>query len=323
MTPLLSVVIPAFNEEQNIAHVYSAVRAALAGLGSFEVIFVDDGSSDGTAESVRRLYATGNPARLIRFGRNFGQQAALLAGIEAAKGSAVITMDCDLQHPPELLPKMVAAWRGGARLVQMVRRETADAGWFKRGSSRLFYLLINAVSDTPVTPGASDYQLLDASVVQAVLQFRDRQPFLRGLVSWLGFPTTRLEYSAPARECGRSGYTVAKMLRLALSALTGLSSRPLRFALYLGAAAAAITLAYAAFAVAAMANGRTIPGWTSVIVIVTFLGAVQLISVGILGEYIGRIYEQSRGMPRFVVVETDDESNDEVVIRRDARTGAG
>jgi polyisoprenyl-phosphate glycosyltransferase len=303
---LVSIVIPAYNEEANVRAVFAAVRDALAGVCAFEAIFVDDGSTDGTSACVRMLRSEGCPVRLIRFGRNFGQQPALLAGIEEARGEAVITLDCDLQHPPHLLPKMVEAWRGGARLVQMVRRETEGASLFKRVTSKAFYLLANTLSETPVTSGAADYQLLDASVVEAVLRFKDRQPFLRGLVAWLGFPAVRMEYSAPARRGGYAGYSLRKMVRLSIHALTGLSSKPLRFSFYLGVVTALLSLVYTAFALIALAAGMTLPGWASVVVAVTFLGAVQLVSIGILGEYIARIYEQTRGVPRFVVVERDE-----------------
>jgi len=303
---LVSVVIPAYNEEQNVAAVYRAIRSTLGERAALEIIFVDDGSQDGTAEAVRRLRAQDGAVRLVRFGRNFGHQSALIAGLQAARGAAVITMDCDLQHPPELLPKMLAAWRGGAKVVQMVRTETAGAGWFKSASSKLFYRFLNLLSETPVVSGAADYQLLDRATVVALLQFKDRYPFVRGLVGWLGFPATRMEYSAPERLAGKSGYTLHKMLRLGVQAFTGLSSKPLRFGLYLGLATAVLCILYAAFAIAALAAGRTVPGWTSVVVAVTFLGAVQLVSIGILGEYLARVYEVTRGVPRFVIVEEDE-----------------
>ncbi len=304
--PLVSVVIPAYNEENNIPAVYEAVRASLAGAESWEIIFIDDGSADATAQEVRRLRARDSSVRFIRFGRNFGQQSALLAGLEAARGAAVITLDCDLQHPPELIPCMLDAWRNGAPVVQMVRTQTEDAGFWKSLTSRIFYRFVNLLSETPVVSGAADYQLLDRTVVDAVLKFRDRYPFLRGLVGWLGFPATRIEYAAPKRYAGTSGYTLGKMFRLSLQAVMGLSSKPLRLSFYFGLLTAVFCVLYAAFAVVALAAGRAVQGWTSVIVMVTFLGAVQLVSIGIVGEYIARVYEQSRGVPRYVIVEGDE-----------------
>lgn len=302
---LVSIVIPAYNEEQNVRPMFEALDSSLRGPEAIEVIFVDDGSTDGTAECVRSLRARNPGVRLIRFGRNFGHQPALMAGLEAARGSAVITLDCDLQHPPELLPRMLDAWREGAKVVQMVRTSTAGVGLAKRLTSDLFYRFLNLLSEIPVQGGAADYQLLDRAVVDAVLQFRDRNPFLRGLVAWLGFPVVRMEYAAPERFGGQSGYTVRKMLRLSVQAVTGLSSKPLRFSFYFGLLTAAMCVIYAAVAIIALIAGRTVQGWTSVIVLVTFLGAVQLVSIGIAGEYIARIYEQTRGVPRYVVVESD------------------
>jgi polyisoprenyl-phosphate glycosyltransferase len=303
---LISVVIPAYNEETNVPAVFRAIRKSMPGSEVCEIIFVDDGSSDATAERVRNLCAEDSVVRLIRFGRNFGQQSALLAGLEAARGAAVITLDCDLQHPPELLPQMVQSWRNGAKVVQMVRTQTAGAGFFKAFTSRAFYRFVNMLSETPVVSGAADYQLLDRVVVDAVLQFRDRYPFVRGLVAWLGFPATRIEYVATERRTGKTGYTLRKMFRLSLQAVMGLSSKPLRFSFYFGLLTAIFCVLYAGFAIVALAAGKTVPGWTSVIVMVTFLGAVQLLSIGIVGEYLARVYDQSRGIPRYVIVEGDE-----------------
>ena len=302
---MLSIVVPAYNEEPNIVPLYRAIRAALPETLPIEVLFVDDGSTDKTAEQVRNLRASEAPVRLVRFGRNFGNQAALLAGLEAARGRAVITLDCDLQHPPDLLPRLLAAWQRGAKVVQMVRLRTEGTGLFKNLTSALFYRFVNLLSETRIQPG-SDYQLLDRTVVDAVLQFKDRQPFLRGLVSWLGFPAESIEYVAPARRAGKSAFTLRRMLRLSVQAITGLSSKPLRYSFYLGLVTALLCLVYSAYALYALYAGKTVPGWTSLLVVITFLGALQLVSMGIVGEYVARIYEQSRGMPRYVVVEQDE-----------------
>jgi hypothetical protein len=202
---------------------------------------------------------------------------------------------------------MLQAWTDGAKVVQMVRTQTSGAGFFKRTTSRVFYRFVNMLSETPVVSGAADYQLLDRVVVDAVLRFRDRYPFLRGLVGWLGFPATKIEYAAPERRTGTTGYTLRKMLRLSLQAVMGLSSKPLRLSFYVGLLTAVFCVLYAAFAIIALAAGKAVQGWTSVIVMVTFLGAVQLVSIGIVGEYLARVYEQSRGVPRYVIVEGDEE----------------
>jgi len=211
-----------YNEESNVRAIFERIQRCLPAGEWLETIFVDDGSSDGTARCVRELRAESR-TKCGWFGSDaiFGHQAALLAGLEAARGAAVITLDCDLQHPPELLPDMVRAWRSGAPVVRMVRLQTHGAGLFKRITSRLFYRLINLLSEAPVVNGAADYQLLDRQVVNALLRFRDRQPFLRGLVAWLGFPSVQLEYAAPPRSAGKSGYSLRKMLRLSAQAITG------------------------------------------------------------------------------------------------------
>jgi polyisoprenyl-phosphate glycosyltransferase len=303
---LITIVLPAHKEEANVRPLYAEIRRALDSSGHpSELIFVDDGSTDGTAQGVRDLASADSQVRLIRFSRNFGQQAALLAGLRAARGSAVITMDCDFQHPPELLPQMVEAWDDGAKIVQMVRRRTEDAGWFKQVSSRWFYRLIERFSDSPVVRHAADYQLLDRQIVNYLLEFGDRQPFLRGLVSWLGFSARQIEYTAPGRRAGRSSYSLRRMLNLSLDAITSLSSKPLRLAFYLGLSAAALGLIYVVFAVGAYLAGRSVQGWTSLVVAIVFLGGVQLVCIGIIGEYIARIYEHTRRMPPFIVAEDD------------------
>ena len=306
---MISVIIPAYNEGSNILSMVAAVRSALQSWETYEIIFVDDGSSDNTSHLVREVRAQDPRVHLIRFGRNFGQQSALLAGFKAARGAAVITLDCDLQHPPVLLPQMLLAWRNGAKVVQMVRMQTDGVSWGKKLSSRAFYAFINLLSETPVVRGAADFQLLDRMVVDAILQFKDRYPFVRGLVGWLGFATTQIEYAAPRRQSGNTGYTLRKMSALSLQAFMGLSSKPLRLSLYLGLLTATFCVLYAGFAIAALISGKTVPGWTSVIVMVTFIGAIQLVSIGILGEYLARVYDQSRGIPRYVVVESDEQGS--------------
>jgi len=299
---LISIVIPAHDEQENVVAIYSAIRAHVEAY-SAEIIFVDDGSRDNTAENVRSLQGADPLVRLLRLSRNFGHQAALLAGIRAAKGAAVITMDCDLQHPPELLPQMLHAWEKGMPVVQMVRRDTMGATWIKKRTSALFYHFLQLLSESPIVPGAADFQLLDRKVVEALFSFKDRRPFLRGIVSWLGFPAHRIEYVANNRHAGKSSYSTSRMLRLSVDAVTGLSARPLRWAFFIGAWTAMMALAYAGYALVTYWRGIVVPGWTSIVMTVLFLGAVQLLSLGILGEYIARIYDQTRQVPPYVVIE--------------------
>jgi len=303
---LITIVLPAHNEETNVAVMHSEIRKVLNPTPHpVELIFVDDGSTDATASRVRELEASDPLVRLIRFSRNFGQQAALLAGLRAARGAAVITMDCDLQHPPQYLADMVRAWEQGAKIVQMIRRQTEGTSWFKRATSRWFYRFIQVFSASPVVKHAADYQLLDRQIVGHLLQFGDRQPFLRGLVSWLGFPARYIEYTAAERRSGHSSYSLRRMLGLSLDAITSLSSKPLRLAFYLGFSAAVLGLLYMIFAVIAYFAGKSVQGWTSLVVAVVFLGGVQLVCIGIIGEYIARIYEHTRRVPPFIIAEEE------------------
>lgn len=298
----LSIVLPAHNEQGNVSRIYSRIRQNIAGYQA-EIIFVDDGSQDGTAAEVRSLQVADPTVRLLRLTRNFGHQAALLAGLQAATGDAVITMDCDLQHPPEFLSRMVEEWQKGAPVVEMIRQDTEGATWFKKWTSAGFYRFLQLLSESPIIPGMADFQLLDKDVVKALLSFRDRRPFLRGLVGWLGFPVHKIEYVAAARNTGNSSYSVRKMLRLSLDAVTGLSSQPLRWSFYLGMCSVMMAIVYAGYALITYSRGKVVPGWTSIVMTVLFLGAIQLLSLGIIGEYIARIYDQTRHIPSYVIAE--------------------
>ncbi len=304
-TNLISVVLPAHNEATNVCVIHDRIAQALRDTDvQIEFIFVDDGSRDSTADIVRGIREHDPMVRLIRFSRNFGHQAALLAGIRAATGSAIITMDCDLQHPPELLPQMVLAWRDGAPIVQMERRDTEGVNWLKKGPSALFYRIMRVLSDQQVHLGP-DFQLLDRKVVDTILGFRESRPFVRGIVGWVGFPVQRFEFIAARRVSGISGFSTRRMFRLALDGVTALSTKPLRLASSLGLVVAVVSFGYALFALTDYIRGISVPGWTSLIITVLFLGAVQLIFVGILGEYIGRIYELARRVPPYVVQQED------------------
>jgi dolichol-phosphate mannosyltransferase len=306
MSPEVSVVAPAFNEARNVHKFHHAVRAALRNHAeAVEIVFVDDGSTDGTAERIRELRREDPLVRLVRLTRNFGNQPALLAGLRRARGKAIITMDCDLQHPPEELPRMIAAWRAGAAVVQMLRRRNPDATWIQRVTSRAFDWVLGRLTRLPLVAGAGDFRLVDVRTAELILRFSDVRPFYRGMVSWLGVPVTYLEYDARSRTEGKSGIGFGKRFRLSLDGITALSIRPLRAALLLGFIAVCLSLAYAVVVLVAFLLGHSVAGYPTIIFTVVFLGAVQLISIGVMGEYIGRIYEQSRGLPPYVVADED------------------
>ena len=300
---LLTVVAPAYNEGPNIELIYSAICEAAAPCDvDLQFVLVDDGSRDDTRARIAALSARDPRVRLVALTRNFGHQAALLAGLYAADGDAIITMDCDLQHPPSLIPDMLAAWRAGNQVVQMIRSETLDASWAKTLFSRGFYRMINVLSDTQVLEGAADFQLLDRTALDSLLRLSDHRPFLRGMVGWLGYRRTMIGYVAPARLHGRSSYSWGRMIGLAVDAITAFSSRPLRLAFYTGVAVMVLCMVYLVFIAYSAFNGQVVQGWTSLMAALLLLSAVQLLTIGILGEYIGRIYDQTRNRPRFLTL---------------------
>ncbi len=305
----ISIVVAAYNEAANVAAFHKQVRSYLADEKSpVEIIYVDDGSTDATAARALELRRQDQLVRVVRLSRNFGNQAAFLAGIQAARGAVVITMDCDLQHPPSLLPEMLAAWREGARVVQMVRKQNAKASWIDKFSSRLFHRTMGVLTDIPLPIGAGDFRLLDRRAANLMVRFAVSRPFYRGMPNWLGMPSKTIEYDADCRHAGRSTLGFLKRIELSLDAITALSVRPLRLAFFLGASAIALCLAYALIVVVAWCFGHSVPGYPTLILSIVFLGAVQLLSIGILGEYLGRVHEQSRNLPPFVILDDIEEA---------------
>lgn len=304
----LSIVLPARNEEANVRPLWEAIVASLKDVTpSFEIIFVDDGSSDATADTVRRLPVYGTSVRLIRLTRNFGHQSALMAGIEAARGRAVVTMDADFQHPPELLKEMVEAWRAGSYVVRTARIYGQEINWAKRILSRLFYRAATMLGAAGIENGGADFRLIDRAVVEELRQIRDVQPFLRGTIPWLGYRTTTLTFQAPARRGGVPSYRLRDSARLAFNAIFLISVVPLRLGLVLGLTSACLCLAYFTFALFAYLVGLSLPGWASMILSVLFIGSVQLIVLGLVAEYVGQIFHRVRALPAYVAYpEADD-----------------
>ncbi|MBX3438642.1 MAG: glycosyltransferase family 2 protein [Planctomycetaceae bacterium] len=304
--PLVSVVIPVFNEEGNIRALYNELRRVTDELFyRFEWIFVDDGSSDHTVEIIAQLHEEDASVKLVRFARNFGHQAAITAGMEYAAGDAVITMDADLQHPPALIPELLRQWKLGFEVVLTQRVESKQAGLFKKVTSGGFYWLMNRCMDRPILPGGADFRLMDRKVVDQLNSLQERSRFMRGLISWVGFRQIAIPYVAEPRFAGVSKYTVRKMLRFATDGLTSFSIFPLRIATYLGLLAALSGLPYALWAVwTRLFTDTAAPGWASLIVSILFLGGVQLICLGVLGEYVGRIYEEVKCRPLYIARDT-------------------
>ena len=304
----ITVVAPAFNEAEGLAHFAQAVAAAMARLPyDYTLLFVNDGSTDGTRGVLEKLREA-DPARVaaIHLSRNFGHQAALTAGMDYAGGDAVITMDSDMQHPPALIPELVRRWEEGADIVQTVRKGTQRSGWFKRSASSGFYSLVNELSSTRIEPHASDFRLLSRRVVELFRKdLRERDRFLRGLVSWVGFRVASVEFEAPPRHAGVSKYSLEKMTALARVGLISFSRIPLRLAIFFGLAVSALSLLYGLFALVAWAfwNKSVVPGWASIILVSTFLGGANLLFLGILGAYVASIAEEIKERPIYIVDE--------------------
>ncbi|MCG3126764.1 MAG: putative glycosyltransferase [Phycisphaerae bacterium] len=300
---LISLVVPVYNEEANVEALLARLEPARAALGApSEVIFVDDGSRDRTAELLDRHASQRSDMRVLRLARNFGHQAALYAGMDHARGEAVVTLDGDLQHPPELIPRLVQAWRDGADVVQTIRREPADDNALKRGTSRVFYRVLSLLASVRVTPGAADFRLLSREALDAFLACRERSRFNRGLVQWIGFEYREIAYDAEPRFAGRSKYSWRSMARLAGDAIFSFSTWPLRFAGLLGACVSLAAAGYLLFVLwAALFTRLTQPGWSSILAAVLGLGGMQLLVLWIIGEYLGRLYDEAKQRPIYIV----------------------
>ena len=304
---LVSVVVPAFNEEENVEAVHEAVAAVFAALPAyrFELILVDDGSSDGTMEQVRALAGRVPEVFFLELSRNFGHQQALGAGLRHARGQAVISLDADLQHPPQLIPEMIRRWENGAEVVYTVREEDPDLPTLKRLTSRGFYGVLNFLSDQELEPGTADFRLLDRKVVDVLNSLRERNPFLRGLTAWVGFRQESLPYRPDPRHAGVSKYTVRKMMRLAVEGITSFSVKPLYFAVYAGLLFAGLSLLFIPYVLASIAMGRAVSGWASTLMAIVFFGGLQLIVLGIIGIYLGKLFMQAKMRPSFIIRSTN------------------
>lgn len=302
---LLSVVIPCFNEQEVIRETHRRLGVALGSLGlALEIIYVDDGSRDETAAILTDLSRADDRVRVVRFARNFGHQTAVTAGIDHSRGDAIVLIDADLQDPPELIPQMVKLWREGSQVVYGVRTERPGETPFKRWTAAAFYRFINGMSDVPIPLDTGDFRLMDRCVADVLRSMPERHRFVRGMVSWAGFRQIALPYERQARFAGQSKYPLTKMVRFALDGVTSFSTTPLRWATWFGMAAAAVSLLGVVYAITARVLTRAwVPGWAALFVAILFVGGVQLLSLGIIGEYVGRIYGEAKSRPLYVVSE--------------------
>jgi len=300
----LSIVLPCFNEGENILTVYERVSAAVERCGvQWELLFVDDGSRDKTREILAELCHRDHRVKAIVFARNFGHQAALTAGLILATGDAVVTLDADLQHPPEMIPVFIQKWREGARVVQGIRR-AAVRSIGKALTSSLFYAWLNRFTEVEVEPSAPDYRLLDRRVVDYLNSMPERGRFLRGQITWLGFPITRVEYDEEKRHAGAPKYTLIRMISLAKDAVTSSSMKPLFLSAWLGLVLTLAAFAYGAFGLIEKLLGHTVTGWTSLMLAILVIGAIEMLVLSVHGLYIGQLFRESRSRPLYCIAET-------------------
>ena len=297
---LLSVVAPVYNEEATIQEFYARVCCALEGV-NFELVLVDDGSTDGSTASLDQL-ATNDPrVRVVYLSRNFGHQTALTAGLDHARGDAVVMLDADLQDPPELIARMLDHWRAGCDVVYAVREQREGESRFKLSTARWFYKLFDKLAQVELQHNSGDFRLLDRRALDALLAMRERNRFLRGMTVWVGYTQAAVPYKRDPRYAGETKYTLSKMLRFSLDAISSFSHRPLQLATLLGFAIS--TLAFIAIPVVIVLRiiGSYLPGFGSITIVILLLGGIQLIAIGIIGEYVGRIYDEVKGRPLYLV----------------------
>jgi len=301
----LSIVVPVFNEEANVTVLAERIAQSLADVReAWSILFVDDGSSDGTLAQVSRLAAADSRIGAVALSRNFGKEAAMAAGLRYARGDAAIIMDADLQHPPEVIPRFLEAWRAGADLVYGLRQDRASESPSRSGPSKFFYRLFGRLSDLRIPEGATDFVLLDRKAVDAMNSLGERCRFTKGLISWIGFRSTCVPFFVEPRRQGRSRWSPIKLATYAIDAFSSFSSLPLKVWSYLGMAVSAGAIVYAGcFVVQTMIFGVDVPGFPSLIVSIMFFAGVQLISLGVLGEYVARLFQEVKRRPLFVVAE--------------------
>jgi glycosyltransferase involved in cell wall biosynthesis len=302
-SPILTVVVPAYKEAANLEHLHAElVRSLTPLLCSWELILVDDGSPDQTWERIVGLHEKDPHVRGFRLSRNFGHQYALLAGLSEARGAAVITMDADLQHPPSIVPSLVEEWQRGSKIVHTVRKDCPGMSWSKRVTSKMFYRVFSFLSGVPLSPGMADFRLLDRQVVTQVLKLKESGLFWRGLVQWVGYRSSKVEYECAERFAGKTSYNFRQMLRFAWTGITSFSIVPLRMATVLGLLTSLFAFYQLLDAVyIKLFTHKAVAGWASLYVLVSLLFGILFILLGMIGEYIARILEEVRDRPRFVI----------------------
>lgn len=308
-SPTISIVAPNYNETGSLPELYRRVKDVMEATGeTWELILVDDGSSDGSTDLIREFAKQDPHVRPVIFARNFGHQLAVTAGLDYSRGQAVVIIDSDLQDPPEVIPDLIAKWREGYEVVYAVRSEREGETWFKLFTASLFYRLIYKITDVDIPRDTGDFRLLDRKVVKVMGSMRERHRFLRGMSVWVGFRQVGVNYRRAARFAGETKYPIKKMVKFASDAITGFSYFPLQIATYVGFFSAGISILAIPFVIfTRLAGLHAFIGQATTLIAVLFLGGVQLISLGILGEYIGRLYDEAKGRPLYIVREAPED----------------
>ncbi len=307
MKKKIAIVIPSYNEEGNIEVLVKALHHVLLKLPyDYDIIFVDDGSKDQTLQTLQNLSKTDNKLFFIELSRNFGHQNALKAGVDIAKANAVITMDGDMQHPPDLIPVLLQKWEEGYDVVYTRREDDNKLTYFKKKTSKSFYSIMNYLSEVKFEPGTADFRLMDEKVVQVFSDFSENELFIRGLISWLGFKQFAIDYKPAERFSGKSKYTVKRMMRFAIQGITSFSTRPLHIAIFLGIGLSFFAFVfYILYVIYSIYFGHIISGWASVITTIVFFGGLNLLVLGIIGMYIGKLFIQSKQRPNYLIRSTN------------------
>lgn len=308
MKPVFSIIAPIFNEIESLPELHRRISEVMGKTGEdWEMVLVDDGSTDGSSDMIREMAKKEPRIRPVIFARNYGHQIAVTAGMDFSRGDAVIIIDADLQDPPEVILELISKWREGYQVVYAQRAEREGETWFKLATASAFYKLIYRITDVKIPMNTGDFRLLDRQVVQVMNSMRERHRFLRGMSAWVGFKSIGVSYKRAARFAGKSKYPLKKMLKLALTAITSFSFLPLQIATWLGVGSITLSiLGLIAMIILRLTGSQFLVGQTATLFAIIFLGGVQLLSLGILGEYIGRIYDEVRGRPLYTTISTPD-----------------
>ena len=301
---LLSVIVPMYYEQEVARECHRRLTQVLDGKYDFELLYINDGSTDQTLPILKELAEQDKRVRVISFSRNFGHQVAVTAGVHHAQGDALVIIDADLQDPPELIPEMVKMWQDGWEVVYAKRKRRKGESAFKLFTAKMFYKTLRMLTDIDIPADTGDFRLIDRKVAEAFKQMPERSRFIRGMIAWLGFKQTPIEYERDARYAGETKYPLKKMLKLASNGILSFSTQPLRLVMQAGMLAVVVSLGLLIYAIISKATGHADTGWASLMVTVTFLGGVQLISVGVLGQYLARMFEESKNRPLYVISET-------------------